>query len=564
MGFGLRQAGLLAAAAIALAAAPAGAVPADLQQRIDAYLQGFPADGPGIAVIVTDDGETVYSGARGLADLEARTPITPQTVFRLGSITKQFTAALVLQLVDEGRISLDDPLSRFFPDYPEPGARATVRQLLNHSSGIQSYTGIPGWMVEANTARPYTTAEMIAIFRDLPSPFQPGERWDYNNSGYVLLGAIVEQVTGKPWHEVLAERISGPLGTPTIRYGVGEESIPLMARGYSAGPDGVRPANRIHMSVPHGAGALVGSVEDLARWANALHHGRVLSAESYAGMTGTTSLAGGNSFPYGFGLFTERSRGRQALEHGGDIFGFSTESIYFPEEDLFVAVFANSDRPAADLGVAMRRIAAAALGQPYPDFQPASVDAAALEPYFGVYALPEDGGTRRFYAREGKLYTLRTGGSELEVFAAGDGRYFYGPNSLTWFSLARADDGSTVMEMHQNGEDTAERSTRSGPIPPEAPAFAVARETLESYAGRYAAPPGPVVVTLSEGDRLTVQLGRQHPAELRAVSATEFAVQGVDARLVFHVEGGTVARLVLHQGGRELVAPREPEATPAS
>ena len=558
MRFGTKSAAMLAAATLAIAAAPAAAVPADLRERVDALLeQAIPADGPGVAVIVTDDGETVYAGGRGLADVEAGRPVTPRTVFRLGSITKQFTAAAILQLVDEGRLSLDDPISRFFPDFPEPGAHATVAQLLSHISGIQSYTAIPGWMAGDNPAREHSTAEMIATFRELPSPSHPGERWSYNNSGYVLLGAIIEQVTGMPWHQAVAERIARPLGLATLRYGVdGEPALAEMARGYSRGPDGIRAARPIHMSVPHAAGGLIGSVEDLARWAAALHYGRVVGEASYARMTAPTTLPDGSTVPYGFGLFNAEVRGRRAIEHGGDIFGFSTESIYFPEEDLFVAVFANTDRPPADLAVALRRIAALAHDDPYPEFRPVPVDAAALEPFFGVYTLPEGAGERRFYARDGKLYTQRTGASELEVFAAGDNRFFYGPDSLTWFALARGEDGAARMEMHQSGENAAEVSARAGPIPPEPAAFAVPRATLQSYVGRYSAPPGPVTIAFADGDTLTVQLGNQPALPLRATSPTEFAIRGVDARLVFHVENGAVARLVVHQGDRELVAPR--------
>lgn len=550
---------IVCAVALVLAAAPAQAVPENLRQRVDAYLaSAFPADGPGVAVIVTDDGETVYAGGRGLADLERRTPISPQTVFRIGSITKQFTAAVILQLADEGRLSLDDPVSRFLPDYPQPGAGATVRQLLNHTVGVQTYTGIPGWMVEANTNRPYTTDELIAVFRDLPAPSRPGESWAYNNSGYVLLGAIIERVTGMPWHEAVARRITGPLGLATIRYGVGEAEIPNMALGYTSGPEGVRPANRIHMSVPHAAGALTGSVEDLARWARALHQGRAVSAESYRRMIARTTMPDGSTVPYGFGLTNSEVRARNGIEHGGGIFGFSTESIYFPEEDLFVAVFTNSDEPAALPAVAMRRIAALALGDPYPEFRQAAADAAALDRYFGVYALPNGEGERRFYARDGKVYTRRTGGSELEVFAAGGDRYFYGPNSLTWFTLERDPSGAPVMAMHQNGEQTAERSARTGPIPPEAPAVAVPRETLARYVGAYTSPIGPVMIAWGENGGLTVQLAGQPALPLRAASATEFGVEGVDARIVFHLEGGAVSRLVIHQGGRELPATKDP------
>ena len=182
-----------------LLASAARAVPPSFQDDAEAYLAGaHPADAPGAAVIVVEDGNVVFQQARGLADIDDGTPLTPDTVFRLGSITKQFTAAAIMKLVEEGQISLDDPVSKFLPDYPAPGADATVRQLLNHTSGIQSYTGIPGWMVEENTARPYTTDELIAVFRDEPQQSPPGQAWAYNNSGYVLLGATLERVAGKP------------------------------------------------------------------------------------------------------------------------------------------------------------------------------------------------------------------------------------------------------------------------------------------------------------------------------------------------------------------------------
>ena len=157
----------------------------------------FPADGPGAAYIVTRGGETLHAGARGMANIETGRPIQGHSLFRLGSIVKQFTAATVLSLVAEGRISLDDPVSRFFPDWPQPGANATVRQLLNHTSGIQDFSKIPGW-IAANRHRAFTTAELLAVFRDLPARARPGEAWEYNNGGYVLLGAIVEQATGRP------------------------------------------------------------------------------------------------------------------------------------------------------------------------------------------------------------------------------------------------------------------------------------------------------------------------------------------------------------------------------
>ena len=551
---------VLLASALVLASASASAAPSDLRERVEAYLAtAYGADRPGVAVIITDDGETVYAGGRGLADVDAARPISSRTVFRIGSITKQFTAAVILQLVEEGRLSLEDPVSRFLPDYPAPGSRATVAQLLNHTGGMQPYTGIPGWMVEANTNRPYTSEELIAVFRDMPAPAQPGERHFYNNSGYVLLGAIIEKVTGNPWHQEVEQRIGRRLGLETLRYGVEEAQMPNMALGYTERESGIGLANRIHMSVPHAAGALIASVEDLARWAQALHHGQVINTHSYERMTAPTRLPDGSSVPYGFGLVNSEVRGRRGLEHGGGIFGFSTEGLYLPDEDIFVAVFANSDDPQTSPSLVARRLAALTLDDPYPSFQAQSVDPASLEPLFGVYRLSGDQGERHFYARDGRLFTQRTGGQELEVFAAGDNRFFYGPASLTWFEMGRDSTGTPVMAMHQNGDGEAERSTRVGTVPPPAATMALSRDLLQTYVGRYTAPMAPVTIAFGEGDRLTVQLGGQSPRPLRPTAENVFSVEGVDARLVFHREGEAVSRLVIHQGSNEIAAPRDGE-----
>lgn len=563
----MRMSGLFGCTALAVAplvvpvagAGVAIAQPADLQARADAILNGsYPADGPGAAVIIMRRGQVIYRGGRGLADIGTHRPITPATVFRLGSLTKQFTAAVILQLVAEGRLSLEDPISKFFPDYPRPGATATVRQLLNHTSGIQSYTDIPGFMTEANTNRAHSTAEMIALFRDLPSPTPPGQAWAYNNSGYVMLGAIIERVTGKSWHQAVAERITGPLGLRTIGYGVDREGGAAMAHGYSEDDGHVAPARLIHMSVPHAAGGLVGTVGDLARWSQALHHGRVVRPDLYRLMTSPTPMPDGHSEPYGFGLQTGHLRGREVIEHSGGIFGFSTYATYIPSEDLFVAVFANSDQAASSPGSVDYRLAALALGDPYPAFTRMQADMAALAPLFGVYRIGDGTASRRFFARDGKLFTLREGGRELEVFAAGEDRFFYGPNSLTWFRIVRQSGGPPAMEMHQDGSDTVERAVRTGDIPPEPVAATVSRAVLQSYVGHYQTQGPAADIALGDNGVLTVQLSGQPAIPMRAVSDTEFVVQGVGARIVFQPENGRVDRFTIHQGERQIEARRTP------
>jgi CubicO group peptidase (beta-lactamase class C family) len=545
----------IAFAVTVAAVQPALAVPADFAAKADAILkEAFPADGPGAAAIVTQGGRTVYAKGQGLADVEAKRPITADTVFRLGSITKQFSAAVVLQLADEGKLSLDDPVSKYVPSLPQPGASATVRQLLNHTVGVQSYTGIPGWMTEANTSRPHSTAEMIALFKDLPSPSKPGEKWSYNNSGYVLVGAVIEAVTGKSWHQAIEERIAKPLGLRTIRFGEGP--IPNMAAGYTMRPEGVRPAMKIHMSVPHAAGGLVGSVRDLATWGQALHHGKVVSAASYSAMTSPTKLPDGETVPYGFGIGQEEVRGLKGHAHSGGIFGFSTNSIYIPEKDLYVAVFVNSDQPSVSPGVIMQRLAALAAGDAYPAFKKSAAAPASIEPLLGLYKVKEGEAERRFFMRDGQLYTQRSGGEELKVHSAGGDRFFYGPETLTWFEVKRDPGGAHLLEMHHQGAHKAELSVRTGPVPPEPAAVQVPRAVLERYAGDYRLGPGLATVAVGEGGTLSATLPGQAPRALRPVSATEFRVQGVDATVAFEEEGGAVARLVIRQGGREMKAER--------
>jgi hypothetical protein len=278
----------------------------------------------------------------------------------------------------------------------------------------------------------------------------------------------------------------------------------------------------------------------------------------YAAMTAPAPLPDGKTHPYGFGLGIADVRGRPSLDHGGGIFGFSTNSVYIPSEDVFVAVFANSDDAATSPGLVARRLAALAVGEPFRTFTRTEVDRAALAPLLGTYRVGADGPTRLFFERGGKLYTARDDGAEREVHAAGDDHFFY-PGDLTWFRVLRRAGGAPVMEMHQNGDAAAELATRTGDVPPEPVAAAVDRTVLQSYVGRYTTMGPAVTIAMTPEGTLTAQLTGQPALALRAISATDFQVRGVGARIVFHPENGATNRLVIHQGGRELPAQRAPQ-----
>ncbi|GLR48207.1 serine hydrolase domain-containing protein [Sphingomonas astaxanthinifaciens] len=542
---------LVAMGAMMVAAATAAdATPPGFPARASAVLaSAAPADGPGIVAVVSENGRVVWRGAAGKANLATGAPLAPASLFRYASISKQFTAALVLKYVEDGRLGLDDDLGKLLPaETPEAWHKVTVRQLLNHTSGIPSYTSKPGFMAEANTARAITTRQLIDVTRDMPMDFAPGTQFRYNNTGYVLLSAIVEKLSGKPWYAALRERITGPLGLTSIRCGC--EPGPAVVESYTGGN---RPSQKIDMTVPSGAGALVGTAEDLARWAAALHGGKVVKPASYQAMI-TPAMPAGATEKYGFGLSLGDVRGLAAIGHNGGIPGFSTESIYVPSKKLFVAALANSDSGAVNPGIAARRLLAEAAGIPFPELKAMPTDLRTLEPLFGVYS--GAGGQRRFFARDGKLYTQRADGARVEAYWAGGDRFFYGPDSLSYFAVATGADGKPVMTFHPNGALAGETLARTGPVPPEAAAAPLTPAQLDRLAGSYAF--GPATMTIARsGAGLTAQLTGQPPIALDSIGPNEFRTVGVDARLVFEEETGKLVRVVLHQNGRTIPFARQ-------
>lgn len=429
----------------------AAALPAGFAAKANGFLAStYPPDGPGASVVITEHGKIVYEGARGLADIAARRPITPATVFRMGSITKQFASARVLQLAAEGKLKLDDFIGSYLPGYPN-GSSIRITQLLNHTSGIQDYTEIPGWMVEANTNRRYTTQELVDVFKNRPPPSMPGQKWAYNNSGYILVGALIESVTRKPWYQSVEERIIRPLGLSTVCYGIDEPNIPMMATGYTKGKGGISQSLKIDMSVPGAAGSLVGTPRDLAKWADALHHGKILPAQYYARMITPTKLPDGTMVPYGFGLENGELRGHSTIGHDGGIFGFTSDSIYVPDADLFVAVFTNSDTPQTPVEVTSRRLAAMALGSPFPELRRMAFDPKKVKPMLGTYKFKDT--ERVFGMRDGKLFTRRSDGTQADVLYAGKNRFYYGLSQLSWFAMREVSPGKFVFERHADGAD---------------------------------------------------------------------------------------------------------------
>jgi CubicO group peptidase (beta-lactamase class C family) len=309
---------------------------------------------PGVSVAVLKDGKVVKAQGYGLADAEKKEPATVDTVYQLASVTKQFTAAGVLLLVEEGQVGLDDAISKHLPDLPEPWRPVTVRQLLTHTGGVPSYTEAEafGKALEKEPKKSFTPKQLLDLAAK-PLHFAPGAQQRYSNTGYVLLGLLIEKAGGKPWGEFLKARIFEPMGMKDTRANDLAADIPRRAQGYTWTPDGQRVAGIVSPTQPYAAGALVSTVQDMAKWDAALSAGRVLKPETWKQAWTPVALAGGKTAPYGFGWAVDTYRGLSRVHHNGGIPGFSTSIVRFPEQKTSVVILANSETADAQ-GLALK------------------------------------------------------------------------------------------------------------------------------------------------------------------------------------------------------------------
>ena len=540
----------LLALALNANAAPATTLPG--KAEVAAYAEqllaaSYPTDGPGAAVLVARGDEVIYRGARGLASVELNVPLSPDQSFRIGSVTKQFAAAGLLKLIDAGKVGLDDPLSKFLPDFPN-GAKITVRQLLDHTSGIKSYTDIAGVM-DGPIRQDLGTAALIATFKDQPVDFAPGERWAYNNSGYVLVGAVIEAASGKTWHAHLTESVLAPSGLKHTVYGADDALISGMARGYTVRDERVAPAAYLSMTQPHAAGALVSTVDDLHRWNRALHGGKLLKAPSYTAMT--TPAGKALEANYGFGIVGGTLRGHPQLQHGGGINGFSSYLLYVPDAELTVAVLQNAEATVNGKGDPRQLatlLGAYALGDPYPEAKPIEVSAETLKAADGVYRVDEKT-TRVLRVVDGKLTAQRTGGAQSALIPTAPDAFHYEDSGLTWFKLERDADGKiTGMRLYQDGEgEGAVAPLTDEPLPTARASIDLPAAQLERLVGRYTGG-GMSMKVFLEGSQLKTQLDGQPAFDLFAETPSKFFLTVVDATLTFAPESGEVASVTLNQG----------------
>jgi CubicO group peptidase (beta-lactamase class C family) len=410
-------------------------------------------------VLVARGDEILLDKGYGFANLELDVPDTPPTKFRLGSVTKQFTSAAIMLLQERGKINVNDLVKKYMPDAPAAWDKITIFNILTHTSGIPNYTNFPEY--PALQAIPTTPQKLVARFIDKPLDFQPGEKYSYSNSGYIVLGYLVEKLSGETYEKFLQENIFAPLGMNDSGYDSNTALIPHRAEGYAPNPaGGILNADYTDMTVPFSAGALYSTTEDMLRWEKGLFGGKVLKPDSLVMMT--TPFKNN----YAFGLEVRTVNGHKVINHSGGIQGFNTMVSYYPDDKLEVIVLSNINGAAPqDLST---KLAAVAHGEKVilsSERKQIQVDPKVFEGYIGRYQLMPN--IVVTVSRDGNhLFSQTNAQPKSEIFPEAENDYFMKAVDAQITFVTDGQGHATEIILHQNGQDRqAKRIEGDSPVP---------------------------------------------------------------------------------------------------
>lgn len=392
---------------------------ADLSARLDHMADGYAKNRNFMgSVLVAKGGKVVFEKGYGMANIELDSPNTGATKFRLGSITKQFTSTAILQLQEQGKLSVNDLACKYIDGCPETWKAVTIQHLLTHTSGIPSYTNDKSFPTPKFMRQPLTPLEVVMLTKDKPLEFEPGTKYNYDNTGYVMLGVIIEKVSGEKYAEYLTKHIFSPLDMQDSGYDVTTTVMKNRAAGYTATGSTVKNAEYLDMSLPHAAGSLYSTVRDLYRWDRALYTDKVLSkASREAAWTPVKNN-------YGYGWMMAPMHGHKQIGHGGGINGFSTYIARFPEDDAAVIVLSNNER--ANSGALAGALAGVLFGAKVDlpwERRVVAVDSKVLATYAGRYQV--DPNMYFTVTLDGNRLMMEPKGQpKAELFASADNAFF--------------------------------------------------------------------------------------------------------------------------------------------
>ncbi len=416
-----------------------------------------------VAVAVVQGHDTIVVRASGLADpLVTKRSTTTATVYRLGSVTKQFTAAIVLQLAQEGRLSLTDTVGRYLPWVPANWRGVTIAQLLNHTSGLPSYTNI-GVAWRSRMTETLSPDTLIALAFSAPPDFAPGTHWKYNNGGYVMLGRIIELADHRTYAASVLKRLAEPLGLRSLRYCTDDSNVRENAVGSQRAARGAfQPSAPLSLSQPFSAGALCANVLDVVRWNRALHGGRVLNAASYSRMI--TPEGAARSSHYGFGIGRDSVAGRLRLLHSGAVNGFSSSNAFWPDSALTVAVLSNTD--GNDVDALAAQIERVLLHQPLQQRPvPIALSTAQLDQHVGRFEIALPGRSLGLRVKRDGTTLIATfdGDTPNELAPIGPHRFMLREDESLQFEFQFVNDSLTSLVLHSGPQTFTGRRVSGTP-----------------------------------------------------------------------------------------------------
>ena len=517
-----------------------------LEETLDTYINGqYTTDAPGVSILVAKDGKTIYSKGFGMANLENSVPNAPKHVFEIGSITKQFTAVAILMLEEQGKLSVDDEMTKYIPDYPTQGKTITIHHLLNHTSGIQSYTGMASFVSSARTDM--TPTELIDKFKNEPMEFDPGTQFKYNNSGYILLGHIIEVVSGKSYEDFIQTNIFDTLGMTNSYCGSMTKLIQNRARGYSETENGFRNADYLSLGLAYAAGYIMSTTEDLLIWQNAISANTLLKRSTLERAINGSTLNDGEDIGYGYGWIKGDVNGSSTVEHSGGIFGYSSNGIFLPEENVYVIGLTNCD--CGNVGALTTNVAAMAIGKPFPKKEDAiTLSNDKLSKWIGAYEFEDT--VRHITLKDNQLMSQREGSTNLEIYPMTETNFIFdgGDTAYDFYT----ENGNRMVKMKINGQTVV--GTGSDKAPPAArQEITLAPETLTQYIGSYEIQPGFSIAISVRDDKLYGLATGQGEVELFAEAKDKFFLKVVAADIHFTRDAnGKVESLTLFQGGQEM------------
>ena len=432
-----------------------------LETKIDSIIYpSYSPNEPGISIIVTKDGKPIYKKAFGTSNMELNTPMNIESVFQIGSITKQFTAVSILMLAEKGKLNLNDKIVKYIPDYPISGKNITINHLLNHTSGIKNSTPVSKKGAISKTSM--SSVELVDYFKNEPLDFIPGDRFKYSNAGYILLGRIIEVVSGQSYEDFIENNIFNKIEMTSSYYGNRKEIIKNRVSGYHTNQNIYYNADYISLTLPYAAGSILSTVGDLWKWQNALNSNILIKRSSFEKAIRLTVLNSGKKIPYGYGFRITNLEGSPVIAHTGSTKGFTSIALFLPNENAYIVILTNCN--CKNISEIAKKIAIQVIDKPISKSVPSLNDSSAskkksisaplevLKQFTGIYSVKANVNIRIGLDESNNLYLVAPGQSKkIELFTeAKDVFYVKISNAKITFNKNEKDE-VVSLTLNQSG-----------------------------------------------------------------------------------------------------------------